>query len=216
MMGHRGLRLAITYPEIAKMQTEAIISAAIELNKKGYKIEPEIMIPLTSGEKEFEFVRNIVKNHADLIISQQKTHLKYKIGSMIELPRACLVADKIAKTAQFFSFGTNDLSQMTFGMSRDDSGKFLEEYYAKGILNANPFKSLDTKGVGKLVKMACQLGKSARKDLKVGVCGEQGGDPSSIDFFDKIGLDYVSCSPYRVPVARVAAAQATIKNRTEN
>lgn len=213
MMGHRGLRLAITYPEIAKMQTEAIITAAIELNKQGYNIKPEIMIPLTSGEKEFEFVKNIVKNHIKSIIFDKKIKLKYKIGSMIELPRVCMIADKIAKHAEFFSFGTNDLSQMTFGMSRDDCGKFLDEYYAKGILDSNPFKTIDEKGVGKLVQIACGLGRKTKKNLKIGVCGEQGGDPLSIEFFDKVGLDYVSCSPFRVPVARIAAAQASLKHK---
>ena len=213
MMGHRGLRLAITYPEIARMQTEAIITAAIELNNQGYNIKPEIMIPLTSGEKEFEFVKNIVKNHIKSITFGKKVKLKYKIGSMIELPRACMIADKIANHAEFFSFGTNDLSQMTFGMSRDDCGKFLDEYYAKGILDSNPFKTIDEKGVGKLVQIACELGRKTKKNLKIGVCGEQGGDPLSIEFFDKVGLDYVSCSPFRVPVARIAVAQTSIKNK---
>jgi len=211
MMGHRGLRLAITYPEIAKMQTEAIIKAAINVNKKlGCRVQPEIMIPLTCDVKEFEYVKNIVDEKAREIMRRENMKLKYKVGSMIELPRACLTADKIAEKAEFFSFGTNDLSQMTFGMSRDDSGKFLDEYYSKGILEKNPFKVLDEKGVGKLIKIACEKGKGARENLKIGVCGEQGGDPNSIKFFNKLDIDYVSCSPFRVPMARVSTAQARI------
>lgn len=213
MMGHRGLRLAITFPEIAKMQVEAIISAAIEAESDyGVNVKPEIMIPLTSGEREFEFVKNIVDEKVEEIFAKEGKRLKYKVGSMIELPRACLIADKIAKTAEFFSFGTNDLSQMTYGMSRDDSGRFLEDYYANDIFSQNPFKVIDKNGVGKLIQIACQKGREARNNLKIGVCGEQGGEPNSIEFFDKIGLDYVSCSPFRVPIARLATAQARIKN----
>ena len=213
MMGHRGLRLAVTYPEIAQMQTQAVIEAAIEVNKKyGYKITPEIMIPLTCDVNEFKYVRDIVANKADEVIAKKGVSLKYKIGTMIEIPRAAVTADEIAKYAEFFSFGTNDLTQMTYGFSRDDAGKFLDVYYAKKIFEFDPFAKLDQNGVGKLVKMAAQLGKNTRPDIKLGICGEHGGDPSSVEFCHNAGLTYVSCSPFRVPIARLAAAQANIKN----
>ena len=213
MMGHRGLRLAVTYPEIAEMQTQAVIEAAIQVKKEdGYNIIPEIMIPLSCDAKEFGYVRDIVKNKADEIIIKEGVELTYKIGTMIEIPRAALTADEIAKTAEFFSFGTNDLTQMTYGFSRDDAGKFLDAYYEKKIFESDPFARLDQVGVGKLVKMAADLGKSTRPDIKLGICGEHGGDPSSIEFCHNAGLTYVSCSPYRVPIARLAAAQANIKN----
>ena len=213
MMGHRGLRLAVTYPEIAEMQTQAVIEAAIEVNKEnGYKIVPEIMIPLTCDAKEFKYVRDIVANKADEIIAKKGVKLTYKIGTMIEIPRAALTADEVAKYAEFFSFGTNDLTQMTYGFSRDDAAKFLDVYYSKKIFESDPFARLDQKVVGKLVKMAADLGKQTRPDIKLGICGEHGGDPSSVEFCHNVGLTYVSCSPYRVPIARLAAAQANIKN----
>ena len=213
MMGHRGLRLAVTYPEIAEMQTQAVIEAAIQVNKEmGYKIVPEIMIPLTCDVKEFKYVRDIVANKAEEIIKANNAELSYKIGTMMEIPRACLTADEVAQYAEFFSFGTNDLTQMTYGFSRDDAGKFLDVYYSKKIFESDPFARLDQNGVGKLVKMAAELGKDARKDLKLGICGEHGGDPSSVEFCHKAGLTYVSCSPFRVPIARLAAAQANIRN----
>ena len=213
MMGHRGLRLAVTYPEIAEMQTQAVIEAAIAVKKKyGYDIKPEIMIPLTCDAREFNYVRDVVSKKADEIIAKEKVDLTYKIGTMIEIPRAALTADEIAKTAEFFSFGTNDLTQMTYGFSRDDAGKFLGYYYDKKIFESDPFARLDQNGVGKLVEMAAKLGKSVRPDIKLGICGEHGGDPSSVDFCHRAGLTYVSCSPYRVPIARLAAAQSNIKN----
>ncbi len=213
MMGHRGLRLAVTYPEIAEMQTEAVIEAAIEVSKKqGYKIVPEIMIPLTCDVNEFKYVRDIVAAKADEIIAKRGAKMTYKIGTMIEIPRAAVTADQVAQHAEFFSFGTNDLTQMTFGFSRDDAAKFLDVYYAKKIFESDPFARLDQNGVGKLVKMAADLGKSTRPDIKLGICGEHGGDPSSVEFCHNTGLTYVSCSPYRVPIARLAAAQANIKN----
>ncbi len=214
MMGHRGLRLAVTYPEIARMQTRAVIEAALTVKKEdGYDIHPEIMIPLTCEAKEFNYVRDIVAETADEVIKESGEKLDYKIGTMIEIPRAALTADEIAKTAQFFSFGTNDLTQMTFGFSRDDAGKFLNAYYDKKLFDSDPFAHVDEKGVGKLVDMAVKLGKQTRPDIKLGVCGEHGGDPQSIDFFHRVGLTYVSCSPYRVPIARLAAAQAAIRNK---
>ena len=213
MMGHRGLRLAVTYPEIARMQTRAVIEAALTVKKEnGYDIHPEIMIPLTCEAKEFNYVRNIVAETADEVIKESGESLTYKIGTMIEIPRAALTADEIAKTAEFFSFGTNDLTQMTFGFSRDDAGKFLGAYYDKKLFDSDPFAHLDQVGVGKLVDMACQLGRKTRPNIKLGICGEHGGDPQSIDFCHRVGLTYVSCSPYRVPIARLAAAQANIKN----
>ena len=212
MMGHRGLRLAVTYPEIAEMQTRAVIEAAIEVSRTcKYKIVPEIMIPLTCDIKEFKYVRDIVARVADQVIAENKSKMTYKIGTMIEIPRAAVTADQIAESAEFFSFGTNDLTQMTYGFSRDDAGKFLDVYYSKKIFESDPFARLDQNGVGKLVKMAVDLGKTTRPDIKLGVCGEHGGDPSSIEFCHKTGLTYVSCSPYRVPIARLAAAQANIK-----
>ncbi len=213
MMGHRGCRLTVTYPEIAKMQTKAVIRAAINVQKKHpeWKMEPEIMIPLVGEPKEFRFVRDIVVAVADEEIKASGVALKYEVGTMIEIPRACLTADEIAKDAEFFCFGTNDLTQMTFGFSRDDAGKFLTSYYDTKIYESDPFARLDQNGVGKLMKMAVKLGKEARPDLELGICGEHGGDPSSVEFCHEIGLDYVSCSPFRVPIARLAAAQAAIK-----
>ena len=218
MMGHRGCRLAVTYPEIAKMQTKAVIRAAINTQKKhaDWNVVPEIMIPLTGEIKELKFVKDIVVATADEEIAKSGLNLKYKVGTMIEIPRAALTADEIAKEAEFFSFGTNDLTQMTFGFSRDDAGKFLPSYYENKIYEEDPFKTLDQKGVGKLIEMAATLGKSTRADLHLGVCGETGGDPKSIEFYNKVGLDYVSCSPFRVPVARLAAAQAAIKQGSKN
>ena len=213
MMGHRGCRLAITYPEVAIMQTKAVISAAIEVEKEGVVVKPEIMIPLVGDVSELKYVKNIVKEVADKLILDNNSNLKYKVGTMIELPRAALLADSIAKEAEFFSFGTNDLTQMTFGFSRDDASKFLDNYYDKKILTEDPFKTIDQNGVGKLVEVATILGKKTRSDIELGICGEHGGEAKSIEFFNKLGLDYVSCSPYRVPIARLAAAQASIKNR---
>ncbi len=212
MMGHRGCRLAVTYPEIAEMQTQAIIEAAIYINKEDkVNIVPEIMIPLVGASKEFNYVRDIVVATADKIIAENGVEMKYLVGTMIEIPRACVVADEIAKTAQFFSFGTNDLTQMTFGFSRDDAGNFLDDYYKKQIYESDPFARLDASGVGELVKMAVKKGKSTRPDIKLGICGEHGGDPASVEFCHNAGLQYVSCSPFRVPIARLAAAQAAIK-----
>ena len=212
MMGHRGCRLAVTFPEIAEMQTEAVIKAAINTSKKiGKMITPEIMIPLVGEVKELKYVKDVVCATADKIIAEAGVDMKYKVGTMIEIPRAALTADEIAKEAEFFSFGTNDLTQMTFGFSRDDAGKFLGAYYDKKIYENDPFAKLDQVGVGKLVKMAVELGKKTRPDIKLGICGEHGGDPSSVEFCHRAGLTYVSCSPFRVPVARLAAAQAQIK-----
>ncbi|MBR6400548.1 MAG: pyruvate, phosphate dikinase [Firmicutes bacterium] len=214
MMGHRGCRLAVTYPEIAAMQTRAVIKAAINVNKAhpDYNIVPEIMIPLVGEVKELAYVKSVVVKTADEEIAKAGVDLKYQVGTMIEIPRAALTADEIAKEAEFFSFGTNDLTQMTFGFSRDDAGKFLDAYYQKSIYEADPFARLDQVGVGKLVKMAVELGKKTRPDIKLGICGEHGGDPSSVEFCHNAGLTYVSCSPFRVPIARLAAAQANIKN----
>ena len=214
MMGHRGCRLTVTYPEIAVMQTKAVIKAAIAVQKrhKGWKVVPEIMIPLTGEVKELAYVKKTVVETADEVIKASGVDLKYEVGTMIEIPRAALTADEIAKEAEFFCFGTNDLTQMTFGFSRDDAGKFLPSYYANKIYESDPFARLDTVGVGKLMDTAVKLGKGARKSLHCGICGEHGGDPSSIEFCHNIGLDYVSCSPYRVPIARLAAAQSNIKN----
>ncbi|MBQ1821074.1 MAG: pyruvate, phosphate dikinase [Clostridia bacterium] len=214
MMGHRGCRLTVTFPEIAKMQTKAVIRAAINVQKKHpeWNMVPEIMIPLVGEPKEFRFVKNIVVAVADEEIKASGIDLKYEVGTMIEIPRACLTADEIAKDAEFFCFGTNDLTQMTFGFSRDDAGKFLSAYYDTKIYESDPFARLDQNGVGKLMKMAVKLGKEARPTLELGICGEHGGDPSSVEFCHEIGLDYVSCSPFRVPIARLAAAQAAIKD----
>ena len=213
MMGHRGCRLVLTYPEICKMQSRAIIKAAIEVVKRTKKkLCPEIMVPLVLEAKELKYVKDIITETADQLIKESGLDIKYKVGTMIEIPRAALLADEIAKEADFFSFGTNDLTQMTFGFSRDDASKFLPSYYETKVLEEDPFKTLDQNGVGKLVSMASKLGRSTKTDLHLGVCGETGGDPKSIEFYHSIGLDYVSCSPFRVPVARLAAAQANIKN----
>jgi pyruvate,orthophosphate dikinase len=214
MLGHRGCRLAITFPEIAEMQTRAIIEAAIEVTgETGIRIKPEIMVPLVGNVTELKFLKNIIVETAQKVIQEKGVELEYMVGTMIEVPRAAITADEIAEEAEFFSFGTNDLTQMTMGFSRDDAGKFLEDYKKKGIIETDPFQRLDQTGVGKLVQMAVQLGKKARPDIKLGICGEHGGDPSSIDFFYRAGLNYVSCSPFRVPIARLAAAQAVIRNR---
>ena len=215
MMGHRGCRLAITYPEIARMQTRAVIEAAINVKKEGKVVIPEIMIPLIGTVNELKYVKNIVVTTAEKIIKETGVDLKYEVGTMIEIPRAALIADEIAKEAEFFSFGTNDLTQMTFGFSRDDASKFLNDYYKKKILEQDPFATIDQEGVGKLVSMATELGRKTRPSLHLGICGEHGGDPKSIEFCHKVGLDYVSCSPYRVPVARLAAAIAAINNKYE-
>ncbi len=210
MLGHRGCRLAVTYPEIAAMQARAIIEAAINVNKAGMSIIPEIMIPLVGEVKELKYVKDVVVETADAVIKEAGVSLTYKVGTMIEVPRAALTADQIATEAEFFSFGTNDLTQMTFGFSRDDAGKFLSDYYDKKVFESDPFAKLDQTGVGKLVKMAADLGKKTRPDIKLGICGEHGGDPASVEFCHNAGLSYVSCSPYRVPIARLAAAQAKI------
>jgi pyruvate,orthophosphate dikinase len=212
MLGHRGCRLAITYPEIAVMQTKAIVSAAIEAQKAGVKVLPEIMVPLAGNKKELDYVCDIIKKTASEVFEKEKTEIKYMLGTMIEIPRAALTSDEMAQTAEFFSFGTNDLTQMTLGFSRDDAGSFINDYLDKHILDADPFQTVDQVGVGKLIKMSVHDGRSVKSNLKCGVCGEHGGDPASIMFFDSVGLDYVSCSPYRVPIARLAAAQATIEH----
>ena len=213
MLGHRGCRLAITYPEIAEMQTRAVIEAAIAVNNtSSFKVVPEIMIPLVGEYKELEYVKNVVCKVADEVIAKAKVNLPYHVGTMIEIPRAALTADKIANAAEFFSFGTNDLTQMTYGFSRDDAAKFLNDYYDKKIFESDPFARIDFEGVGKLIEMAATLGRKTRPDIKLGICGEHGGDPSSVEFCHNVGLTYVSCSPYRVPIARLAAAQANIKN----
>ena len=214
MMGHRGCRLAVTYPEIAEMQTTAVIKAAMQVNHEypWYRIEPEIMIPLVGEVRELKYVKDVVVATADRLIKEAGVKMKYSVGTMIEIPRAALTADEIAKEAEFFSFGTNDLTQMTFGFSRDDAGKFLDAYYDRKIYEFDPFAHLDQVGVGKLIKMAAELGRQTRPDIKLGICGEHGGDPASVEFCHKVGLNYVSCSPYRVPIARLAAAQAAIKS----
>ncbi len=212
MMGHRGCRLAVTYPEIAEMQTQAVIEAALAVRKNGIEIIPEIMIPLVGEIKELKYVKEVVVETAERVLKENNAQMEYHIGTMIEIPRAALTADEIAKEAEFFSFGTNDLTQMTFGFSRDDAGKFLDEYYGKKIFESDPFARLDQIGVGKLMKIAIEGGKSTRPDIKLGICGEHGGDPSTIEFCHNVGLTYVSCSPFRVPVARLAAAQANILN----
>jgi pyruvate,orthophosphate dikinase len=211
MMGHRGCRLAVSYPEIAEMQTRAIIEAAINVNKKGMSVIPEIMIPLVCDVKELKYVKDIIVRTADAIIASSGTSLKYMVGTMIEIPRAALLADEIAVEAEFFSFGTNDLTQMTYGLSRDDAGRILDDYYQAKIFEADPTAKLDLIGVGRLMKMASELGKKTRPDIKLGICGEHGGDPSSVEFCHRIGLNYVSCSPFRVPIARLAAAHAVVK-----
>jgi len=213
MMGHRGCRLAVSYPEIAEMQTRAVIEAAIEVRKnKGYDVVPEIMIPLVGEVKELKYVKDIVVNTAEAVMAENNVKFDYHIGTMIEIPRAALTADKIATEAEFFSFGTNDLTQMTFGFSRDDAAKFLGAYYDKKIYEQDPFAKLDQTGVGQLVQMAAEKGRAVRPNIHLGICGEHGGDPSSIEFCHNVGLDYVSCSPFRVPLARLAAAQAQVKN----
>jgi len=213
MLGHRGCRLSITYPEICKMQVTAIIEAACNVAKKGIKVLPEIMIPLIGTKAEFDILEELSRQTADAIISKRKAKVKYMVGTMMEIPRATLVADKVAEKAEFYSFGTNDLTQMTFGYSRDDVGNFLPDYLDKKIVLDDPFASIDQEGVGQLVKVGVERGRSTRKNLKVGVCGEHGGDPASVKFFAGVGLNYVSCSPFRVPIARLAAAQAVLENK---
>ena len=217
MMGHRGCRLAVTYPEIAEMQTTAVIKAAMQVNHEysWYRIEPEIMIPLVGEAKELKYVKDVVVATADKLIAEAGVKMRYTVGTMIEIPRAALTADEIAKEAEFFSFGTNDLTQMTFGFSRDDAGKFLDAYYDRKIYEFDPFAHLDQVGVGKLIQMAADLGRQTRPDIKLGICGEHGGDPASVEFCHKVGLNYVSCSPYRVPIARLAAAQAAIRDQRQ-
>jgi pyruvate,orthophosphate dikinase len=210
MMGHRGVRLGITYPEITEMQTRAIIEAACQLHKEGLKVVPEIMIPLVGHVRELRDQKAVVDRVAAETMKAKGVSVKYLVGTMIEVPRGAMTADEIAEEAQFFSFGTNDLTQFTFGFSRDDVGKFLKIYLNKKILERDPFSTFDTVGVGALLRRAVELGRSTRPDLKLGVCGEHGGDPASIHFFDKVGLDYISASPYRIPVARLAAAQAAL------
>ena len=215
MMGHRGCRLAVTYPEIAKMQTKAVIRAAIKVKKNhpDWNIKPEIMIPLVGEVKELKYVKKFVVETADAEIAASGIELEYEVGTMIEIPRAALTADEIAKEADFFCFGTNDLTQMTFGFSRDDAGKFLDAYYDAKIYENDPFAKLDQKGVGKLMEMAIALGKEANPNLHIGICGEHGGDPSSVEFCNELGLNYVSCSPFRVPIAKLSAAQAAINQK---
>ena len=214
MMGHRGCRLAVTYPEIAEMQTRAVIEAAINVTKEtGHPVTPEIMIPLVGDVKELKYVKNVVVKTADKLIAESGLDMKYEVGTMIEIPRAAITADKIATEAEFFSFGTNDLTQMTFGFSRDDAAKFLGDYYSKNIYEHDPFATVDQEGVGELMKIASEKGRSTRPDIRLGICGEHGGDPKTVEFCHKIGLTYVSCSPYRVPIARLAAAQAAVKEK---
>jgi len=212
MLGHRGCRLGNTYPEITEMQTRAIIEAALNLKQKGVNAKPEIMVPLVGTLAEFKYQEDIIRNTAAKVFEERQDKIDFMVGTMIEIPRAALTADKIAERAEFFSFGTNDLTQMTFGYSRDDAGKFLPIYIEKGILKNDPFEVLEQEGVGQLVKMGTDKGRSTNPNLKVGICGEHGGEPSSIEFCHKVGLNYVSCSPYRVSIARLAAAQAAIKN----
>jgi len=213
MLGHRGCRLSVTYPEIAEMQARAVMEAAIIVSKRNdFKVTPEIMIPLVGEVKELKYVKEHVVATLEAVMKEQNYKLDYKIGTMIEIPRAALTADEIAKEADFFSFGTNDLTQMTFGFSRDDAGKFLDDYYAKKIFESDPFAKVDQIGVGRLMKIAATEGRAVNPDLHLGICGEHGGDPSTVEFCHNIGLDYVSCSPFRVPLARLAAAQANIKN----
>ncbi|MBN1635009.1 MAG: pyruvate, phosphate dikinase, partial [Deltaproteobacteria bacterium] len=213
MLGHRGCRLGISFPEIYEMQVRAIMEAACEASKQGVVVEPEIMIPLVGHVKELEVLRNMTVKVAEEVMQSSGVSLKYMVGTMIELPRAALTADEIAQQADFFSFGTNDLTQTTFGLSRDDAGKFLPDYVKKKILPNDPFMALDQTGVGELVRMGVEKGRQTRQDLKIGICGEHGGEPSSIDFCHRVGLNYVSCSPYRVPIARLAAAQAALANK---
>ena len=212
MLGHRGCRLSITYPAIARMQARAIIEAAINVQKKGKKVHPEIMVPLVGNVVELKLVKDEIVAEVTAVLKEKKAKMKYMVGTMIEVPRAALTADEVAVEAEFFSFGTNDLTQMTMGFSRDDAGKFLGEYVNKGIYSTDPFQQLDQTGVGKLVEIGTTLGRKTRKNLKVGICGEHGGEPSSIDFCHRVGMNYVSCSPFRVPIARLAAAQAAVRN----
>lgn len=216
MMGHRGCRLSITFPEIAVMQTRAVIEAAINVEKSGIKVKPEIMIPLVGDTKELKYIKNIVVETIEKVFEEQNYKVEYMIGTMIEIPRAALLADEIAEDAEFFSFGTNDLTQMTYGFSRDDAGKFLNDYYEKQIFESDPFARVDTKGVGQLIEIAVEKGKKTRPNIELGICGEHGGDPSSVEFCHNVGLTYVSCSPFRVPIARLAAAQAAIKSGKQN
>ncbi len=211
MLGHRGCRLGNTYPEITEMQTRAIIEAALNLKNKGINAKPEIMIPLTGTLSEMKMQETIVRDTIAKVFEETNNSIEHLVGTMIEIPRAALTANEIAKSAEFFSFGTNDLTQMTFGYSRDDAGKFLPIYIEKGILKHDPFEVLDQEGVGQLIEMACERGKQTRPDIKLGICGEHGGEPSSVEFCHRAGLEYVSCSPYRVPIARLAASQATIR-----
>ena len=213
MMGHRGCRLLITYPEITAMQTTAIIKSALRLEKENIKVTPEIMVPLVSDVKEFACVKNVICKTADDLIKEAGSTLKYEVGTMIELPRACLMAGEIAKKANFFSFGTNDLTQMTFGFSRDDAGKFLKYYEENNILKLDPFQKIDENGVGELMKYAIKEGRKVKKNMSIGVCGEQGGDPESISFFTSIKASYVSCSLYRVLISRLSCAQAALKEK---
>ena len=211
MLVHRGCRLAVTYPEIYRMQVRAIMQAAFRMKKEGVVVTPEIMIPLVCEVKELQYVKEEVLDEIALVFQEQNDKLDFHVGTMLEIPRAALLADQIGQNVDFFSFGTNDLTQMTFGFSRDDSGKYLSEYEDKKILGKSPFETLDVQGVGQLVKLAAEKGLEGNKDLHLGICGEHGGDPASIEFFHSIGLDYVSCSPFRVPIARLAAAQSAIK-----
>ena len=215
MLGHRGCRLGITYPEITEMQARAIFEAACELKKKGVNVKPEVMVPLVGTVKELTAQKKIIIETAEKVMKEKKVSVDYQVGTMIEIPRACVTADEIAVEAEFFSFGTNDLTQMTFGYSRDDAGVFLPEYVDKKILPVDPFKVIDRGGVGKLMKEGVEKGRSVRKDLKIGICGEHGGDPNSVEFCHILGLNYVSCSPFRVPIARLAAAQANITYGSE-
>ena len=213
MMGHRGCRLGITYPEITEMQTRAIITAALNVKQQGMMVRPEIMVPLIGRLREFEYEERVIRSTAESVFAERNDRIDFKVGAMIEIPRAALTADLIAERAEFFSFGTNDLTQMTFGFSRDDIGKFLPTYLEEGIMDFDPFQRIDENGVGRLVRYAAKKGRKARRDLKLGICGEHGGNPESIDFCERTGLDYVSCSPYRVPIAWIASAQSAIKNR---
>ena len=211
MLGHRGCRLGNTYPEITEMQARAIIEAALNLKKEGISSLPEIMVPLIGTVKELKMQTDLIRATAEKVFAERNDRINYLVGTMIEVPRAALTADLVAKEAEFFSFGTNDLTQMTFGYSRDDAGKFLPIYIEKGILKHDPFQILDQEGVGQLIRMGCEKGRSTKPNLKVGICGEHGGEPSSVEFCHQVGMNYVSCSPYRVPIARLAAAQAALK-----